>query len=88
MYQTSLDQFQMLFDKSMEVSEKAALAMKRVNNIIESMTYITYRYINKGAVTLLFHHTWVEDRSLFRTLRARQDQLQAHNDLQDLDDRE
>ena len=39
---------QMLFDKSMEQSEKANLAMKRVNNIIEAMTYITYRYINKG----------------------------------------
>jgi dynein heavy chain len=38
----------MLFDKSMEQSEKANLAMKRVNNIIEAMTYITYRYINKG----------------------------------------
>eukprot|EP01038_Epipyxis_sp_PR26KG_P006437 gene6437-8857_t len=48
MYQTSLDQFQLLFDKSMEVSEKAALASKRVNNIIDSMTYITYRYINRG----------------------------------------
>lgn len=48
MYQTSLDQFQMLFDKSMEVAEKANLAMKRVINIIDSMTYITYRYINKG----------------------------------------
>lgn len=48
MYQTSLDQFQLLFDKSMEISEKANLASKRVNNIIESMTYITYRYINRG----------------------------------------
>jgi dynein heavy chain len=48
MYQTSLDQFQLLFDKSMEVSEKANLASKRVNNIIDSMTYITYRYINRG----------------------------------------
>jgi len=48
MYQTSLDQFQMSFDKAMDVSEKASLASKRVNNIIDSMTYITYRYINRG----------------------------------------
>jgi dynein heavy chain len=48
MYQTSLDQFQMLFDRSMEQAEKASLASKRVNNIIDTMTYITYRYINRG----------------------------------------
>ena len=48
MYQTSLDQFQVLFDKSMEIAEKANLASKRVNNIIDSMTYVTYRYINRG----------------------------------------
>ncbi len=48
MYQTSLDQFQVLFDRSMEQAEKANLASKRVNNIIDTMTYITYRYINRG----------------------------------------
>lgn len=48
MYQTSLDQFQVLFDRSMEIAEKAGLASKRVNNIIDSMTYITYRYVNRG----------------------------------------
>jgi len=48
MYQTSLAQFQMSFDKSMDTSEKASLASKRVNNIIDAMTYITYRYISRG----------------------------------------
>jgi dynein heavy chain len=48
MYQTSLDQFQYLFDKSMDISEKASFASKRVNNIIDAMTYITFRYINRG----------------------------------------
>lgn len=48
MYQTSLNQFLALFMKSMDVAEKAALASKRVANIIESMTYIVYRYINRG----------------------------------------
>ena len=48
MYQISLDQFLTIFSKSVDVAEKAALASKRVNNIIESMTYLTYRYINRG----------------------------------------
>jgi len=48
MYQTSLDQFLVLFMESMEKAEKATLASKRVTNIIETMTYITYRYVNRG----------------------------------------
>ncbi|GMH89960.1 hypothetical protein TrVE_jg7050 [Triparma verrucosa] len=48
MYQTSLTQFLELFMRSMDEAEKAALASKRVGNIIETMTYITYRYINRG----------------------------------------
>jgi len=48
MYQTSLAQFTELFMKSMDVAEKAALASKRVQNIIDAMTYIVYRYVNKG----------------------------------------
>ncbi|OQS07437.1 dynein heavy chain [Thraustotheca clavata] len=48
MYQTSLNQFLALFMKSMDVADKAALASKRVANIIETMTYISYRYINRG----------------------------------------
>ena len=48
MYQTSLDQFQMQFDKSMDMADKASLPSKRVTNIIETMTYVIYRYINRG----------------------------------------
>jgi dynein heavy chain len=48
MYQVSLEQFLVLFMRSMDEAEKAALASKRVENIIETMTYITYRYINRG----------------------------------------
>ena len=48
MYQTSLDQFQTLFDKSMDVAEKAVLASKRVSNITDAMTYTVYRYISRG----------------------------------------
>merc|ERR1711871_92723 len=48
MYQTSLVQFMGLFNESMEKADKAALASKRVHNIIETMTYIVYRYVNRG----------------------------------------
>jgi dynein heavy chain len=48
MYQTSLTQFLVLFNDSMDKADKAALASKRVHNIIETMTYIVYRYINRG----------------------------------------
>merc|ERR1711871_1147517 len=48
MYQTSLAQFLELFMDSMDKSEKASFASKRVENIIYTMTYIVYRYINRG----------------------------------------
>merc|ERR1719473_2136298 len=48
MYQTSLNQFLGLFMLSMDRAEKAALASKRVDNIIETQTYLVYRYINRG----------------------------------------
>ncbi|CAM9275766.1 unnamed protein product, partial [Hapterophycus canaliculatus] len=48
MYQTSLDQFQTLFTRAMDVADKAALASKRVSNIIETMTFNVYRYISRG----------------------------------------
>lgn len=48
MYQTSLAQFLGLFGSSMEKAEKAALASKRVANIVEKMTYMVFRYINRG----------------------------------------
>ena len=47
MYQTSLTQFPELFMGSIDKADKATLASKRVSNIIETMTYITYRYINR-----------------------------------------
>lgn len=48
MYQTSLAQFLELFIESMDRAEKATLASKRVNNIIETMTYFVFRYVNRG----------------------------------------
>ena len=38
--QTSLDQFQTLFDNAMDAAEKASLAAVRVNNIIDTLTYV------------------------------------------------
>ena len=48
MYQTSLTQFLELFNGSMDAAPAATLASKRVSNIIETMTYMTYRYVNRG----------------------------------------
>ena len=48
MYQTSLAQFIELFAKSIDDAEKSALATKRVENIVSTMTYSVYRYINRG----------------------------------------
>jgi dynein heavy chain len=48
MYQTSLSQFNVIFMESMDKAEKASLASKRVQNIISELTYLCYRYINRG----------------------------------------
>ena len=48
MYQTSLSQFTDLFSRSMTIAEKSSLASKRVQLIIDAMTYLVYRYINRG----------------------------------------
>jgi len=48
MYQTSLKQFQALFQQSFDEAETSNVLQKRVDNIIDTMTYIVYRYINRG----------------------------------------
>ena len=48
MYQISLDQFLGLFMASMDDAERASLASKRVANITRTMTYSTFRYVNRG----------------------------------------
>lgn len=48
MYQISLDQFLVLFKKAIDVSERSSLSQKRVSNIIDTLTYIVYRYMNRG----------------------------------------
>jgi len=48
MYNTSLYQFLGLFDFSIDTAPKAQLLKDRVNNIINTLTYKVYRYINRG----------------------------------------
>jgi dynein heavy chain len=48
MYQTSLAQFLDLFLRSMLESEPARIASKRVASISNYLTYLAYRYINRG----------------------------------------
>jgi len=48
MYNTSLTQFLQKFDESIEVAEKASVPQERVKNITHKLTYLVYRYINRG----------------------------------------
>lgn len=48
MYQTSLAQFNELYEGAIEGSERAAMPSKRIANIIEFMTYEIYLYIQVG----------------------------------------
>jgi len=48
MYQTSLKQFVELYELAIDRSDKAAMPSKRINNIIEFMTYSIYAYIQRG----------------------------------------
>lgn len=48
MYNTSLEQFLLLFYWSISNSAKAQLVKDRVTNIIQAMTKKVYRYINRG----------------------------------------
>lgn len=48
MYQTSLKQFLGLFDLSMAKSVKSPITGKRINNIIEYLTFEVFRYTARG----------------------------------------
>ena len=48
MYQTSLAQFNELYELAIDTAEKAAMPSKRIANIIEHMTYEIYLYIQRG----------------------------------------
>merc|ERR1711907_859160 len=48
MYQTSLSQFVDIFQKAMDDAAKASIPSKRISNIIELLSYMTYTYICRG----------------------------------------
>ncbi|MEW5318622.1 MAG: hypothetical protein WDW38_009830 [Sanguina aurantia] len=48
MYQTSLAQFNTLYELSIDRSERATMPSKRIHNIIEFLTYEIYLYIQRG----------------------------------------
>jgi dynein heavy chain len=48
MYQTSLQQFLGIFDLSMARSAKSPVTTKRINNIIEFLTFEAFRYTIRG----------------------------------------
>jgi len=45
MYQTSLMQFLGLFDNSMALSVKSPITAKRITNIIEYLSYLSFRFV-------------------------------------------
>lgn len=48
MYQTSLKQFLDIFDISMQRSQKSPITSKRINNIIDYLTFEVFRYTARG----------------------------------------
>lgn len=48
MYNSSLEQFLVLFNESIDNSEKAQSPSKRVDIIIKFLTKHVYRYVNRG----------------------------------------
>merc|ERR1711871_1072059 len=51
MYNSSLTQFMELFRLSMDRAENNSLAKRRINNIIEYLTYCVYAYVQRGLFT-------------------------------------
>ena len=69
MYQTSLRQFLGLFDLSMARSTKSPITTKRINNIIEYLTFEVFAYTARGL--------YEKDKFLFTILMTLKIELQA-----------
>ena len=48
MYQTSLKQFNVLYEGAIDHSEKAVMPSKRITNIVEYLTFSLYKYVQRG----------------------------------------
>jgi len=68
-YQTSLRQFLQVFDLSMARSAKSPVTSKRIQNIIECLTFSTFSYTARGL--------YEKDKFLFTILMTLKIQLQA-----------
>lgn len=69
MYQTSLRQFLQVFDLSMARSIKSPVTAKRIQNIIDYLTFSTFAYTVRGL--------YEKDKFLFTILMTLKIQLQA-----------
>jgi len=69
MYQTSLCQFLQVFDVSMTRAAKSPVTSRRIQNIIDCLTFSTFSYIARGL--------YEKDKFLFSILMTLKIQLQA-----------
>jgi len=69
MYQTSLRQFLQQFDIAMTRSNRSPFTTKRIQNIIEYLTYLTFSYTTRGL--------YEADKFLFTILMTLQIQMEA-----------
>ena len=69
MYQTALKQFLGIFDLSMARSTKSPITAKRIDNIINYLTFSTFKYTARGL--------YEEDKFLFTVLMTLKIEMNA-----------
>ncbi|CAF1560401.1 unnamed protein product, partial [Adineta ricciae] len=71
MYQTSLKQFLGLFEIGREKAQPSPITVKRIQNIIESLTYEVWKYTSRGL--------YERDKNLYTLLLALKIDMQKGN---------